>query len=338
MKINFLAPHLWISGGVKAIIYYANGLSRRGHKVTLICPESDFISRIKNNLINAKPKWINIEADIKYVSSFDKKYIPGGDIIIGSGWHTANCIKDCPPSKGKKFYFAQHYESLFHGPAEEVDKIYSYPMKFIAVSNWIKNVLKEKFNVDSEAIVVPVDFEQFYPTRDGYNKDKRICMLHHDFEWKGFVDGMKAFEMAKREFRSIKLVMFGAKKEKIDIDCEYYYNPPQNKLVDIYNSCDIFLWSSWGEGLGLPPMEAMACKCAVVTTDTGGGREYAIDGTTALVSPPKNPEALFNNLKKLLMDEELLKEIGENGYNYIKRFRWEDAVVRMEHILEESLR
>lgn len=338
MKINFLVPHLCIGGGVKAMVYYANLLSRRGHRVTIICLEKDFLLRNKMNLIGAKPKWINIRANIKYVSSFNKRNIPDGDILFVGGWHVAKCIKDFPISKGKKFYSAQHYESLFHGPPEEVDKIYSYPMKFIAIATWIKDILKEKFNVDSEVIVTPVDLGLFYPKRSGYSKDKRILMLHHDFEWKGVKDGLIAFEMAKKEFPNIKLVMFGARKEKIDIDCEYHYKPPQNKLVDIYNSCDIFLWPSWGEGLGMPPMEAMACKCALVTTDTGGGREYAIDGVTALVSPPKNPEALFDNLKRLLLDEELLKKIAENGYNFIKRFKWKDAVTRLEQAFENSLK
>jgi len=249
MKINFLVPHLCISGGVRAVIYYTNTLSKHGHKVTLICPERNFISRNKMNLIRAKPKWINIEADVKYVSSFNKRHIANGDIIIGTGWHTASCVKDCFLSKGKKFFLAQHYESLFHGPPNEVDKIYNYPMKFIAISTWIKDTLKKKFNVDSEVIVTPVDFDKFYPTRGNYNKDKRILMLHHDFEWKGVKDGLIAFEMAKREFPKIELVMFGVRKEKIDIDCEYHHNPPQEKLVDIYNSCDIFLWPSWGEEL-----------------------------------------------------------------------------------------
>ncbi|KPK41039.1 MAG: hypothetical protein AMJ78_06560, partial [Omnitrophica WOR_2 bacterium SM23_29] len=211
MKINFIVPHLCIGGGVKVVIYYANALSRRGHKVTLICPEKDFILRTKMNLIHAKPKWIYIEADVKYVSSFNKRYIPDGDIVIGTAWHTASCVKDCLPSKGKKFLFAQHYESLFHGSPDEVDKIYRYPLRFIAISTWIRDVLKEKFDVDSEVIVTPVDFEQFYPTRSGYNKDKRICMLHHDFEWKGIKDGLVAFEMAKREFPKIELVMFGVR-------------------------------------------------------------------------------------------------------------------------------
>jgi len=337
MNINFLVPHLWISGGIKAIAYYANGLSRRGHKVTIICPEKDFISRIKSNLTGAKPKWINIEADIAYVSAFNKRHIPDGDIIIGSGWQTVDCVTDCSLSKGKKFYFAQHYESLFHGSPEEVDKIYRYPIKFIAISTWIKDILREKFNVYSELIVTPVDLEVFYPTRSGYNKDKRICMLHHDYEWKGVKEGLAVFEAAKKEFPELKLVMFGARKKKIDIDCEYYYNPAQEKIADMYNSCDIFLWPSWGEGLGMPPMEAMACKCALVTTDTGGGRDYAIDGITALVSPSKNPEALFNNLKRILMDEELVRTLAENGFNYIKKFKWEDAVVKMEQIFERSL-
>ena len=38
------------------------------------------------------------------------------------------------------------------------------------------------------------------------------------------------------------------------------------------------------------------CGTALVTTDTGGSRDYALNEETALVSPQKNPDALKKNL------------------------------------------
>lgn len=39
MKITFLTPHIYISGGVKLILGYADRLAKRGHEVTVICPQ-----------------------------------------------------------------------------------------------------------------------------------------------------------------------------------------------------------------------------------------------------------------------------------------------------------
>ena len=46
---------------------------------------------------------------------------------------------------------------------------------------------------------------------------------------------------------------------------------------------------SWEEGLGLPGIEALACGAALARTDTKGGRDIALDGETALVTPPAAP-------------------------------------------------
>ena len=81
----------------------------------------------------------------------------------------------------------------------------------------------------------------------------------------------------------------------------------------------------------------MACKCALVTTDNGGSRDFAIHKKTALVSPPKDPGALGENLKRLLSDEELLKRLAQNGYEYIKQFTWERAVNQMEGLFLKEL-
>ena len=83
-------------------------------------------------------------------------------------------------------------------------------------------------------------------------------------------------------------------------------------------------------------MEAMACRCSLVTTDTGGCLEYAIDGKTALVSPPRDTSALQKNLARLLNDEDLLKTLSENGHQKIEEFNWEDSCDRLISLFNKS--
>lgn len=349
MRITFLTPHINISGGVKIILGYADRLAKRGHKVITICPQPALVKskligipvvyprRAIMNLLKYKPDWIEVTADIRYVQSYDEKYIPDADIVVATAWQTAPFVKDYSSDKGKKFYFIQGYESIYFGDKDEVDRTYLYPLKKIVVSTWLKELLKNKFSSDSELIVNPIDLDIFYPTRNTYNKNKRICMLYHIYERKGVRDGIKAFEIAKKRYPEIQLIMFGTYKKAVDLNCEYHFKPAGDQLRNIYNSCDIFICPSLIEGFGLPSAEAMACKCALVTTDNGGCRDYAIHEKTALVSPPKNPKALSENLIKLIDDEDLLKRIAQNSYDHIKKFIWDKAVYKMENIFLEEL-
>ena len=350
MKITFLTPHIRISGGVKIILGYADRLTKRGHEVTVICPQPTFakrkikgvpiiyFERFLKNFLRYKPDWIECAANIKYVPSYDEKYIPDADVVLATAWQTAPFVRCYLPRKGKKFYLIQGYETEIFGSKEEVHKTYAYLLKKIVVANWLKVMLKEKFNENCELILNAIDLDVFYPTGEKRNNEnKRICMLHHTSKWKGIPDGIKAFEIAKQEYPEIQLVMFGAQKRRIDIDCEYYHRPFGEKLRRIYNSCHVFLCPSRREGFTLPPAEAMACKCALITTDIGGTRDYAIHGKTALVSPPENPEMLAENLKRLLGNEYLLKKIAQNSYEYIKQFTWDKAVHKMEKLFLKEL-
>lgn len=90
---------------------------------------------------------------------------------------------------------------------------------------------------------------------------------------------------------------------------------------------------SWQEGCQLPPMEAMACKCAVVTTNVGGIPDYAVAGQTALISDPRDPQALAQNIIRLLDYEAELMRISHAGYQHIKHFTWERATDKLQQVL-----
>ncbi|MEJ2772068.1 glycosyltransferase [Stygiolobus sp. CP8521M] len=71
-------------------------------------------------------------------------------------------------------------------------------------------------------------------------------------------------------------------------------------LAKLYSLADVFLYTSYAESFGLPPLEAMACGTPVVMSDNKGSRDYAISNFNTLISQPGDVNSLANNLLKVL--------------------------------------
>jgi glycosyltransferase involved in cell wall biosynthesis len=85
----------------------------------------------------------------------------------------------------------------------------------------------------------------------------------------------------------------------------------------------LFLYTSYVEGFGLPPLEAMACGTPVVMTDNKGSRDFAVNGFNALISQLGDVKSLVDNLLKVLQDDKLRDKLIENGLETAKKFTWE---------------
>ena len=84
-----------------------------------------------------------------------------------------------------------------------------------------------------------------------------------------------------------------------------------------------------------PGLEALACAAPLVTTDNGGCREYAIDGETALVVPPRDARAMADAIRRLLDDDALAARLVANGLEVVERdFDWERRTDEFEAVLD----
>ena len=112
-------------------------------------------------------------------------------------------------------------------------------------------------------------------------------------------------------------------------------NLDQAALGREYASARVFAVGSWFEGFCQPGLEALACGTPLVTTDNGGCREYAVDGETALVVPPRDARAMADAIRRLLDDDALASRLVANGLEVVERdFDWERRTDEFEAVLD----
>jgi glycosyltransferase involved in cell wall biosynthesis len=339
LRITFLAPHVRIAGGVRAILTYADRLAARGHDVTLVVPAGGRLAASWRNARHARPDWMpGFRPRLAWVSRWSADALPDGDVLVATAWQSAPVAAAAPARCGAKFYLVQHYESLYHGDPAAVDATYRLPLAKVVISTWLRDVMRERFASEAEVVVTPVDPALFHRVPVEVTTSRpRVLMLHHDYAWKGVADGLAAMARVKPRVPGLWLVGFGVKPPRGPAAYdEFHSNPPQRGLAALYSGCEIYLCPSWDEGLGMPPMEAMACGAALVTYDNGGCRDYARDGETALVAPRRDVGALAEALARLATDAALRARIAAAGRERVSGFDWERAVSRLEALFRTA--
>ena len=92
-------------------------------------------------------------------------------------------------------------------------------------------------------------------------------------------------------------------------------------LADYYRMADVFAFPSLYEGLGLPPIESLACGTPVVTSNVASLPEAVGDG--GLTVDPQDHDALADALRRVLTDTALHADLRAKGLAHAARFTWE---------------
>lgn len=345
MRINFLTPHLRIAGGVRILLMYASLLAQRGHEVRIYVRSTNSFRRTVANLFQiGGPTWIQdlYGAQVIRVGGFSEDTLCDADILISTTFDNTLQVENLPEEKGKKVYLLQHDEGLYHGDREKADKAYCSGSKKIVVSSWLKEVLRERAHTDGILLLNPIDHNQFYeiPGLRRASGEIRVLLLAHTYDWKGTREGVEIVNRLKKQYPNIRLDLFGVRqKDSGEISCDTYtFNPPQDKLRDIYSRADIYLCPSWDEGFGLPSVEAMKCGAALVTYDNGGSRDFAFHEDTALVAKRRNVQDLERQLERAITDDKLRMSIAKKGQQFVRDMPgWDTRTIEFESILENIL-
>jgi glycosyltransferase involved in cell wall biosynthesis len=355
-SINFILPGIQDSpvGGYKVIYEYANYMVANGFHVNIIHPKEPIL--LKPQAIHTKlhlrprkwfsyykkmidksyyPTWFDIDrrVNILWTPTLHQKYIPDANFLVTTGWQTIESVSKYDVTKGVKFYIVQDYETYMSGDQKIRDIICSgcrQPLLKIVYSPAGTEMLKMCL-VDADFYIpIGVDFKSFKLTNEiSDERRKTIGFPTRSGEYKGTQDAIAALELLREKNDSVFDVWsFGrAKPGFIPSWIKYYESPSDNMLCELYNSSSIFVTASHFEGWGLPGAEAMSCGAALVSTMHGGINAYAENENTALLSPPKNVNALYKNIERLIKDRELLLNIAGNGQKFIQQFKQQRVII-----------
>jgi glycosyltransferase involved in cell wall biosynthesis len=171
-----------------------------------------------------------------------------------------------------------------------------------------------------------------------------ICSVLSIHPRKNLTGLMRAFSiLKKRRGLTHSLVVAGKDYGRDDIlreagklgiagDFMYLSYIPWEDLPLLYNCADLFVFPSFYEGFGLPPLEAMACGRPVLASRAGSLPE--ILGDAALYFDPADVEEMAGSIERVLtsVDRGVLRE---RGLRRAKLFPWEESARRTLRLYEE---
>lgn len=222
----------------------------------------------------------------------------------------------------------------------------------IAVSQNTKRDLMDLYNIPDEKI--KVIYSGIDPAFKKITKTEKLARVREKYKlpddfilYLGTIEPRKntesiiqAFEMVRMNnaFKKYELVIAGQTGWKYDhiiamanesqasesIHFTDYVDPKDKKYI--YNLSKLFVFPSFYEGFGFPPLEAQACGVPVISSANSSLCE--ILGNSALLVNPDDVTELSRAIQTFLEKPELCKQYIEKGFENIKRFSWEQTATQ----------
>ena len=109
---------------------------------------------------------------------------------------------------------------------------------------------------------------------------------------------------------------------------------PENDLFALYRNAHLFVFPSFYEGFGLPPLEAMACGVPVITSNAASLPEVV--GDAAIQIDPTNVPELADAMRTVLTDHERWEDLRLKGRQRAQQFSWETAAIQPMRVYQQQ--
>lgn len=158
---------------------------------------------------------------------------------------------------------------------------------------------------------------------------------------------IKAHQELLKKYPDLRLVIVGKKDEIRLNDMEWsrengYTNidfvgfMSDAQLAWLYQNCKAYVFPSFMEGFGLPPLEAMQYGAPVVSSNATCLPEVL--GDAAVYFDPSREKEMSKMIEKVLKDEKLRKQMIEKGYQQVKKYSWERMAKQTLEVYNEVLK
>lgn len=356
-QIVFLLPSLKSGGGNRVVIELSNELVLKGYGVFIVYPNNsdDRCTYFIHDSINVVPvgelahgkflKLVNLKKALNYVNH----NFPKGSPVIFTD-PIMSLFSPLVRSKNK-------YRSIQADDYRIFDDLYILKNHlFLAVYKFLTNISYRHFKIkyifnskytfdcftsvskkdEPYRLVHPaINHSNFSLNRTSNENVKPVIgIVARKHPWKGFIDFVSVLKQIDDSLYSEVLVISHDDLSGFDLSGMKIIRPESdNEMACLFNRIDVFVSTSWWEGFGLPPLEAMACGCAVITSKSGGVNEYACHDVNCLMVEPKSVAELTACINKLLVDHDLRSRLSLEGLRTSQNFSWKRSCNQLIEVL-----
>ena len=333
-----------LSGGIKVLIVLANGMACRGWRVRFIVPDfardSPFPLEpgVSVQSIRTGPAWLPLAwRQLLYYLRLMRIAAVDADVCLANYYPTSICATVSRLMTNRSAvvaYYVQGHEAVSHGLIAEANRVsrwtrylvarvsYTLPVSFICVSRWVRDQIGRRDAMVAHAPVL--DLAVFQPAPVARRRTRIVIgTIGRTGETKDY-DLFLAAIAQLRGRSDLEVIVASPNRGEVPLPqglvAEAVHATSEAAMVEFYRRCDVFVLTSRVEGFPLPPLEAMACGCAVVATRCGGITDYAQDGVNCLLVPPRDAQALAEALRTVADDATVRARLAAAGLETVRLF------------------
>ena len=233
--------------------------------------------------------------------------------------------------------------SLHNKTIELKKKLIEKADKIIAISENTKKDIMRFYNIPDDKIKViylgnSLEPVQSKPADAPEIPEKYILYIGSRVNYKNFTKFIESISPILNKDREIKVIIAGGysgknnfsntEKElfkKLNITNQIFqYSVTDEGLAYLYQNAICFVFPSLYEGFGIPVLEAFACGCPAIISNTSSLPE--VGGDAVIYFDPTNSDSILSAVQNVVNNEPLKKEMITKGYEQLKKFSWDKTV------------
>lgn len=190
-----------------------------------------------------------------------------------------------------------------------------------------------RFGMPAEIVPNIVNLQRFNNPQTGRAARRRLLVARNLEKIYGNDTAIRAFALVKARYPDATLTIAGSGPEdealkrlasELGLGSSVVFTGRLDPLqmAELYRNVDVALNPSLADNMPNSVLEALACGVPVVSTNVGGVPYIVRDEETALLVPPKAPEAMAEAIVRIIEDVELCRRIVNNGLAEVQRYTW----------------
>ena len=200
----------------------------------------------------------------------------------------------------------------------------------VCPSAFVLNSLPPQIHREKQCLVVPFGTPECEtadnPAKRDAERPLRVLFAGAMSQRKGLADIFAAMKLVNS--KEIELVVMGSLIKPLNWYRQrmphFIYEPPRphDQVLELMQTCDVFLLPSLVEGRALVQQEAMACGLPVIATRNAGADDLVIDGETGFIVPIRAPEVIAAKLDWCAENRQALAGMGIAAQERAGQFTW----------------